>query len=80
MWHTPHGVDEQVFTFMREGGFINSQTTEIHTKFMTFNADEQTFSVVQVSFVDNGGGSMDATTDISVLTALNWKLVRFPHT
>lgn len=36
---------KEIFTLMREGGYINSLTRKIEVKYMTFNADEMTFSM-----------------------------------
>jgi hypothetical protein len=44
--------------FMKEGGFIDPKTSSIETKFITFNADLNRFTLMKLDFEWTSGGSI----------------------
>jgi hypothetical protein len=62
----------EVFTLMREGGYISSNAERLEMEMVTFNAHLQIFSLVKMVWRSTHGGSFVPTTEIQLIAMRRW--------
>jgi hypothetical protein len=62
----------EIFTLMREGGYIPKGATQLVLEMVTFNAHLQIFSLVRMVWKTNYGGAFVPTYEIKLIAMRRW--------